>query len=128
MVEIKISKNLEDILRYQRNDLKLLNEKLNNYLRFSIEDLYSKEENVFEANDYLFGNNLGEGTTFGVTFIYGGKIILLDRLKGEDRKTVLLHEKHHRNNTADSEIMTREKTATTYWNPNPNVSGMSNYN
>ncbi len=80
------------------------------------------KEDIFEANDYFFGNHMGDGITFGVTFTYSGKIVLLDRLKGRDRDIVLGHEKHHRNNPADSEYMTRKKTSTEEFYPNPAVS------
>ena len=110
-------------LFYQRNELK---EPINNhyYEGNRIRNFYPQdnEDNVFEANEYLFGNNLGGGTTFGVTFIYGGKIVILDSLRGEDRKKVLEHEKHHKENPADSEAMTRLKTFTEYFEPNPIVS------
>lgn len=128
MVESKISiKDLEtgvDLFYrnlYQKNELNRLIEQPKGYGP-SEPELYEKEDNVFEANSYLFGNNLGDGTTFGVTFVYGGKIILLDSLKGEDRSKVLEHEKHHRNNPMDSEIKTREKTSTVDFYPNPIVS------
>ena len=85
-----------------------------------------KEKDVFEANDYFFGNDRN-GKTFGVTFTYSGKIILLDRLKGLDRDKVLEHEMHHRHNPADSEMMTRKKTCTEEFYPNPTVSPMGGY-
>ena len=82
---------------YQRNMPRKLEEP-EYYAPITNLELYNPEENVFEANAYELGNNIGEGTTFGLTFTYSGRIILLDSLKGEDRKKVLEHEKHHRNN------------------------------
>ncbi|MBI2671655.1 hypothetical protein HYX16_01850 [Candidatus Woesearchaeota archaeon] len=85
--------------------------------------LYEDEEKegIFEANDYQMGNHIPGGFLFGFTDLYSKRIVLSDRLNGEDRKKVLEHEKHHRNNT-DSEEMTREKTSTSYFSPNPVVS------
>jgi len=112
----------EDI--YQKNDLnkKSLPE-YQNY-RFDISRLFyedEEKEGIFEANDYQMGNHIPGGFLFGFTDLYSKKIVLSDRLRGEDRKKVLEHEEHHRKNT-DSEEMTRDKTSTSYFNPNPAVS------
>ena len=122
-LELKTDNFFRDL--YQKNELR---NEIPKYYGPTDFELYKKEENVFEANAYQLGNNLGEGTTFGVTFIYGGKIILLDSLKGDDRAKVLEHEKHHRNNPMDSEIKTREKTATLNFYPNQTVSPTGSYN
>lgn len=124
---VKTETNLEEALSlfYQRNRARI-EEAPREYGPTDLE-LYNPEENVFEANAYLFGNNLGNGTTFGVTFTYSGRIILLDSLKGPDRDKVLQHEKHHRNNPADSEFMTRKKTCTEEFYPNPTVSPVGVY-
>jgi len=116
----KLDEILQSVKLYQRNEL---NSRIEPYYFPKNERTeISEEENVFEANAYQFGNNLGEGTTFGVTFIYGGKIVLLDTLKGDDRDKVLKHEKHHRNNICDSEYMTRMKTNTEDFSPNSTIS------
>jgi len=113
-----LEKLVEDVnLFYQRNKISLVEPY---YREKKLEE--SVKDNIFEANDYFFGNHLKEGITFGVTFTYGGKIVVLDSLKGRDRDIVLEHEKHHRNNPADSEYMTRKKTNTEDFYPNPNVS------
>ncbi|MEK6936964.1 MAG: hypothetical protein AABW58_02740 [Nanoarchaeota archaeon] len=121
--EIDLKEIVENLF-YQRNR-KFLEKPPEEYP--TDHELYKQEENVFEANDYLFGNNLGDGTTFGVTHLYGGRIVLLDKLRGEDRKRVLEHEKHHRDNIADSEYMTRKKTSTEDFSPNPVVSPVGGY-
>ena len=120
--------DVERLLRYQRNELgkeRFVEEQLQNKIR---ELLYPSEKDVFEVNAYQMGNVPGEGTTFGVTFTYGGRILLLDTLKGEDRKIVLEHEKHHRENPMDSEFMTRLKTHTLDFYPNQSVSACGCYN
>jgi hypothetical protein len=109
-------------LFYQRNKL---NVSLPYYPEIKARE--PEKDNIFEANDYFFGNNLGEGIIFGVTFTYSGRIVVLDSLKGRDRDIVLEHEKHHRNNPADSEYMTRKKTNTEDFYPNPNVSPVKRF-
>ena len=111
----------EDI--YQRNEIK----EIPPYISYSsglLRHLYEDEEKdkIFEASDYQMGNHVPGGFLFGFTDLYSGVIVLSDRLRGEDRKRVLEHEKHHRGNPADSEVMTREKTDTLYFSPNPAVS------
>ncbi len=124
MVNSDLEKSLKEINLYQKNELNKVREQ---YYTERKRDLNEDNENIFEANSYLFGNNLGNGITFGVTFIYGGKIFILDTLKGEDRAKVVEHEKHHRNNPSDSEFMTRKRTCTEEFYPNPAVSPV-NYN
>lgn len=124
---VKSEIDLEEILNnpfYQKNH-QLIEEPPKDYPTDF--ELYDPEEDIFEANAYLFGNNLGEGTTFGITFTYSGRIILLDSLRGSDRDKVLQHEKHHKNNPADSEFMTRKKTFTEEFYPNPAVSPVCSY-
>jgi len=111
---------------YQRNEI--TDEKPRVYYGRDLSELlYEREENIFEANSYQFGNNLGDGITFGVTFVYGGRIFILDSLKGNDRDKVLKHEKHHRSNPSESEYMTREKTSTVDFSPNQDVSSVGCY-
>lgn len=113
-------------LLYQKNEL--IKSQLPYYPESRINKTEIPEEkDIFEANDYWFGNHLKEGTTFGVTFTYSGKIVILDRLKGSDKDKVLEHEKHHRNNISDSEYMTRKKTCTEEFYPNPTISPMGGY-
>lgn len=134
MVNSNISReDLEKLIRdnsiYQRNELLKSTNQKDYYPNNRIKKFEEPEEkDVFEAGDYWFRNHEGSGTTFGVTFTYGGKIVILDRLKGEDRKTVLQHELHHRHNPADSEYMTRKKTGTEEFSPNPTVSPIGGYN
>ncbi len=116
---------VKEIDIYQRNRIPETEEQ--KYYSPVDQKLYKKEENVFEANDYWFRNHEGNGTTFGVTFTYGGQIVILDRLKGTDRDKVLEHEKHHRHNPSDSEFMTRKKTCTEEFYPNPVVSPIGVY-
>ena len=95
-----------------------LNERIKDFLYYYFKKPEKQEDEpkIIEANEYMLGKNI-----LGLTSIYNKVIFILDKLKGELKDKVIQHEKHHLENIADSEYMTRFKTSTLDMNLNPEL-------